>query len=195
MNIKAFYKTNVEFYKPLSHILYFGTEPTTSVNPYSNENNSIQTFKLFDSIYKTIDLNNFFYSIFYLLVPSYIDFNQNLISEYYDKALKDYDNYDLFKQFNYRHKYNKQTVRNLLKEKELNPCMIQFCADYFDINIIFIDKDIKTIYSKIPTPYKTHIILQIQNNEYQPVFQENKFTFTSKDQITWIAFRKHLMTL
>jgi len=194
MNIESFYKKNIQYFKPLAHILYFSSlEDTISCDPYSDQNNIIQSTKLFNLIYKTIDLNNFFYSLFYLLVPSYIEFSDELISEFYDNALKDYDQYDLFKEYQYRHKYNKQTIRNLLKQKKFNLFIIQFCADYLNVNIIIFDKEMTTIYSRTPTPYKAHVILLKQNNEYQPVFQDKKYIYTSNDQITWVAFRKHVM--
>lgn len=196
MLIESLYEENRKFFKSLSHILYLDCEQfTTSIDPYSNQTNSIQSLKLFNLIYKTIDLNNFFFSIFYLLVPSYIDFtNKLLIDEFYDQALKDYDQFDLFKQFNYRHKYNKQMIRNFLKEKVFNSIVLQFIADYCDINIIIVENNkLNIIYSKIPTPYKVHIILLKQNNEFQPIFEEKKYMFTSMDQISWIAFRKHIM--
>lgn len=196
MNFEPYYKTNVEYYKPLSHILYFSTnEDTQSINPYSDKNNSINSFKLFNLIYKTIDLNNFFLSIFYLLVPSYIDVSdESLIDDFYDQALKDYDQFDLFKQFHYRHKYNKQTLRNLLKQKNFNSTIVQFCADYLNVNfILFENNKMNTIYAKKPTPYKAHIILLKNHDEYQPIFQDKKYIFTSDDQITWIAFRKFVM--
>lgn len=195
IKLDAFYESNVKYFKTLAHILYFANEETHSVDPYSDQNNSIQSFKLFNLIYKTIDLNNFFLSVFYLLVPSYIDVSDNsLIDQFYDQALKDYDQYDLFKQFQYRHKYNKQTIRNFLKQKNFNSSILQFCADYLDVNmIIFKNNNMETIYAKKPTPYKAHIILMNNNQEYQPLFQENKYIFTSQDQIVWIAFRRHIM--
>ncbi len=196
MNFEPYYKTNAEFYKPLSHILYFTTnEDTQSINPYSDKNNSINSFKLFNLIYKTIDLNNFFLAIFYLLVPSYIDINnEGLIDDFYDQALKDYDQFDLFKQFQYRNKYNKQTLRNLLKQKNFNSTIVQFCADYLNVNIILFENNkMNTIYAKKPTPYKAHIILLKNNEEYQPIFQDKKYIFTSDDQITWIAFRNFVI--
>ena len=195
MNLEPFYKKNIQHFKSISHILYFSLEDheTSSCDPYSDQNNTIQTTKLFNLIYKTIDLNNFFYSLFYLLVPSYIDFSKEIIDQFYDQALKDYYQFDLFKQFQYRHKYNKQTIRNLLKDKKFNSFIKQFCADYLDINIIIFGKEMETIYSKTPTPYKAHIILLEENNEYHPVFQDKKYIFTSQDQIVWIAFRKYVM--
>jgi len=196
MNIEPFYKKNISYFKTLSHILYFSLEDnTTSIDPYSNQNNTIHTLKIFDKFYKTINLDDFFYSIFYLLVPSYIEFSQELVAEFYDQALKDYDHFDLFKQFQYRHKYNKQTVRNFLRQKTFNLFMLQFCADYLDINIIIIDNNcLNTIYSKNPTPYKSHIILMKNGSSYQPIFQEKKYIFTSRDQITWIAFRNYIIS-
>jgi hypothetical protein len=198
LKLKPYYQENVKFFKPLAHILYFATseEDTHSVDPYSDKNNTIQSIKLFNLIYKTIDLNNFFLSVFYILVPSYIDVgDESLIDQFYDQALKDYDQFDLFKQFQYRHKYNKQTIRNLLKQKDFNSIILQFCADYLDVNmIIFENNKMKTIYSKKPTPYKAHILLMAnQENQYQPLFQDKKYIFTSNDQISWIAFRKHVM--
>ncbi len=199
MNFEPFYKTNANFYKSLSHILYFAKEEkeTTSIDPYSNQNNSIQNIEFFNVIYKTINLNNFFFSIFYLLVPTYIDITNNtLIDDFYENALRDYDYYDLFKLFQYRyHLCNKQTLRNLLKQKNFNNIILQFCSDYLDVNfIIFENNKMKLIYAKKPTPYKAHIILLKRNdNEYQPVFQEKKYIFTSNDQISWIAFRKFIM--
>lgn len=200
MNFEQFYKTNANYYKSLSHILYFSKEEkeTLSIDPYSNQNNTIHNIKLFNMIYKTIDLNNFFLSVFYLLVPSYIDItNYTLIDEFYEYALRDYDQYDLFKQFQYRFKYNKQTIRNLLKQKDFNNIIVQFCSDYLDINfIIFENNKMKLVYAKNPTPYKAHIILLKQNeNNYQPIFQDKKYIFTSDDQITWIAFRKFIVEL
>lgn len=199
MNFEPYYKENMNYYKSLSHILYFSKEETLSVDPYSNQNNSINTIKLFNLIYKTIDLNNFFLSVFYLLVPTYIDIaNESLIDEFYDQALKDYDQYDLFKQFQYRFKYNKQTIRNLLKQKDFNDIILQFCSDYLDVNFIIFDSHtnkMNLVYAKKPTPYKAHIILLKQNEtEYQPLFQEKKYVFTSDDQITWIAFRKFVLS-
>lgn len=198
LKLDQYYKDNIQYFKPLAHILYFASteEDTHSVDPYSDQNNTIQSVKLFNLIYKTIDLNNFFLSIFYLLVPSYIDIgDETLIDQFYNQALKDYDQFNLFKQFEYRHKYNKQTIRNLLKQKNFNPIILQFCADYLSVNIIIFENNkMKTIYSKNPTPYKAHIILLKNNNEYQPLFQDKKYIFTSNDQISWIAFRKHVMS-
>ncbi len=199
MNIESFYKKNIQYFKPLSHILYFSSseeDSSISFDPYSEQNNTIRPAKLFNLIYKTIDLNNFFFSLFYLLVPSYIEFNNNLVKEFYDKALKDYDQYDLFKSFNYNYRFNKQTIRNLLKEQKLNSIIVQFFADYLDINIIIFDKKgMNTIYSKTPSPYKAHVILnKHQEDEYSPIFQDKKYIFTSEDQITWIAFRKYVIT-
>jgi hypothetical protein len=197
LKLDQYYKDNIQYFKPLAHILYFASieEDTYSVDPYSDQNNTIQSVKLFNLIYKTIDLNNFFLSVFYLLVPSYIDVgDETLIDQFYDQALKDYDQFDLFKQFQYRHKYNKQTIRNLLKQKNFNPIVLQFCADYLNVNmIIFENNKMKTIYAKKPTPYKAHIILMKNNQEYQPLFQDKQYIFTSNDQISWIAFRKHVM--
>ncbi len=197
LQLNAYYEENMKHFKSLSHILYCASEEETqshSIDPYSNENHTIQTVKLFNLIYKTIDLNNFFLSLFYLLVPSYIDVSDTLlIDEFYEQALKDYDQYDLFKQFDYRHKYNKQTIRNILKQKNFNPFMIQFCSDYLDINIIIFENNkMNTIYAKKPTPYKGHVIL-MKNHNYQPIFKDQQYIFTSQDQISWIAFRKHIM--
>jgi hypothetical protein len=200
LNIESFYKKNIQYFKNLLHILYFSSDiddQSMSCDPYSEQNHIVETVKLFNSAYKTIELNNFFFSLFYLLVPSYIEFNNNLIEEFYDKALKDYDHYDLYKNFNYFqiHKFNRQTIRNLLKEQKLDDCIIQFFADYLDINIIIFDhKYMNIIYSKTPTPYKAHIMLNKSSyEEYSPLFKDKQYIFSSNDQIVWIAYRNYIL--
>lgn len=196
MNIEPFYSDNREYYKSLSHILYFDNEASTSTDPYSDNNYIMQNTTLFNLNYKTINLNNFFYSLFYLVVPTYIEFSNNIIDQFYDQALKDYDQFNLFKQFGYQHTYNKQDIRDWLKNKVFNPVILQFCVDYLDINIIiFKDSCMNIIYARQPTPYKSHIILLQDFDNFQPVFLENQYIFTSEDQITWIAFRKYIMSL